>query len=207
MSIWRYLIPITTAIAICCFNFIIVSAQEESEEEAVELLTPDYVSSEYGFGIAIPEGYLAMDFEDEDLWILEIFGEFFEASGRVTIEDLPDGVVDVVGFWQFMKDRDSLMERNITYEMITSIADTPAVQTRVERMEADGYLLTIFWVFVRDGHGYTLAAYPPSTGDDPTSAKVLALALAQQFRWMTDEEMDEFTENPPEIDLGQGEGF
>ena len=204
MSMWRYLIPGTIVVIALLFSFPL-SAQDEAE--VIELLDPDFVSPEYGFGIAIPDGYLAMDFEDENLWVLEIFGEMFEPTGRITIEDLPEDIVDVIGFWQLMKDRDSLMEQNITYEMVTSIADTPAVQTRVERLEADEYLLTIFWVFVRDGRGFTLAAYPPATGDDPGSAKVLALSLSQQFRWMTQEEIDEYMENPPEVDLGWGEEF
>jgi hypothetical protein len=106
-----------------------------------------------------------------------------------------------------MKDRDELMERNITYEKVSSISGTPAIQARVEQIDSGEYILSIFWVFIHDGHGFTLAAYLPAGGSDAVAAKDLALQLSQQFRWMTDEEIAAYNENPPEADLGGGTEF
>jgi hypothetical protein len=195
------------ALQVCLAGISFSQESDEEEEEAIVLLPPDFVSPEYKFGIALPEGYMAFDFEDESAWLCEIVGEIEQPTGRITSEPLPSGVTDVSGFWQAMKDRDELMERNITYEKVSSISGTPAIQARVEQIDSGEYILSIFWVFIHDGHGFTLAAYLPAGGSDAVAAKDLALQLSQQFRWMTDEEIAAHNENPPEADLGGGTEF
>jgi urea transporter len=196
----------------CTWVTLIAAYGQESgdgTEEAVELLPPDYVNATYGFGIALPDGYYSYETEENGIDAVSIEGNSDEAKARITIEELPDDVMDVAGFWQFMKDRDSMMARNITYEKIDSIAGVGAVQARVERIERSNYILAITWAFVHDGYGFTLTGYPPA-GADFNSARDLTEQLSQQFRWMTDEEIEEYqaaNAGEPEIVLPEGEEF
>jgi hypothetical protein len=162
------------------------------------------VSGEYGFGIALPEGYVAVDYDADGTWVLEIIGEFDQPTARISAEPLPEDVVDVGGFWQLMKDRDPLMKRSITYEMVSMVDDSPAVLARIERIEAGDYILAITWVFVHDAHGFTLSGYP-AAGKDFNTARDIALQVRDQFRWMTEEEIAAFEEQ--ELVIPEGEEF
>lgn len=167
--------------------------QEETsdeEEEAVELLEPNYVNEAYGFGLVVPEGYITFEMEDDGIWTLQLIGEMDQAGVRISAEELPEDVVDTAGYWQLMKERDPLMANNITYEMVDSIADTGAILARIEQIENDDYILAITWVFVHDDYGFTLSGYPPE-GEEYQEAKETALEIARQFRWMTPEEIEE----------------
>jgi len=172
--------------------------QETGEEtgDTLELLSPDYVSPEYGFGVALPDGYFAVELEEEETWMVNFESGPDEAKARISVEELPDGVSDVAGYWQHMKDRDALMERNITYEKIDTIAGTGAVQARIEQIERSNYILAITWVFVHDGYGFTLTGYPGASGDY-NSGRDLTLSIAEEFRWMSNEEIAEFEESEP----------
>lgn len=176
------------------------------ENETVALRPPNYVNSEYGFGIALPDGYSANESINNGIWLLQIYCDMDEPMAQLSIEPLPSGVSDVTGFWQRMKERDNLMARNITYEKIDSIADTGAVQARVEKIENGNYILAITWVFVHDGCGFTLSGYPPMTGAN-NEARNIALEIAQQFRWMSDEEIDETEPQIPSFEIPAGREF
>jgi hypothetical protein len=183
---------------------------KNDEEQAPELVTPNFMSSKYGFGVYVPEGYTSTVSEEPKvwkytpeggtksvtqkvaLWMLGIgstLGDTTQPSARLTIERLPDQITDVGGFWKLMKDRDLVMSHNTTYERITKVAGSGAIQTRVERMEGSSYVLAILWVWVHDGYGYTLTGYPPQSGDN-SEARELARDLIDQFRWMTKDEIE-----------------
>ena len=193
--------------------------KEKSPDEtaAPELLTPNFMSSKYGFGIFVPEGFASTVTEEPkvlkytpkgatkpvtqkaDLWMLGIssrLGDPTEPSARLTIEKLPTDVTDVGGFWKTMKDRDPLMEHNTTYERVAKVAQTGAIQARVERMEGTNYILAIIWIWVHDGNGYTLTGYPPKEGNND-QARDIVKNLIDQFRWMTAEEIKAVKEAPP----------
>jgi len=187
----------------CAWLGLVVTYGQETEEpgaEEGELRPPDFVNADYGFGLALPEGYITFPDEDNGVWTLKRIGELDQPTAIVSAEKLPDDVTDVAGFWQFVKDRDPLVANNITYEKVGSIADTGAVQVRIERIENGKYILAITWVFVHDGNGFIVSGYPPEGGDNNT-ARDIALEVAQQWRWMTDEEIQAFQsqeeENPP----------
>ncbi len=182
-------------------------SEGEDSEETFELRPPNYVSATYGFGLALPPGYMAFELDDGEIWMLEILGEMDEPLARMVVEALPEGVTDVIDYWAAMKERDQLMDRNITYEKVDSIADSAAILARIESMQAGEYILSITWVFVHEGNGFSLSAYPPSIGGGANLARDLGLELSQQFRWMSEEEIAEFEENPPEIEPGAGEEF
>ena len=212
---WIYMKLINTyffcaAILSLTIFFLIVPAlaqEDTGEEESIELLPPDFVSETYGFGLALPDDYIGFETsDDEGRWYLNIVGEMWQASALLTAEELSEDVVDVAGFWKLMKDRDPYMAENITYEKIDSICDTGAVQSRVEKFEPSGYILAITWVFVKDGIGYTLSGYPPPDGDN-NEARNLALAIHDQFRWMTEEEIAEALPEIEETELPQGREF
>jgi hypothetical protein len=172
--------------------------ETEGDEDAVELLPPNYVNETYGFGMVVPEGYITFDYDQDGIWVLQLIGEPDQPGARISAEELPEGVIDTAGYWQLMKDRDPLMENNITYEMVDSIAGTGAILSRVEQIQNDKYILAITWVFVHDGYGFTLSGYP-GEAEGAGDAKAFALETAQQFRWMTPEEIAETEiENPPE---------
>ena len=182
-------------------------AQDSSEEETLELLPPTYVCDDLGFGVALPDGFIAYETEDEDgRYYLNIIGEYDQATSIISAEELPEDIIDLAGFWQLMKDRDPLMAGNITYEKIDSIADSGAVLSRVEMIEGGEYILAITWVFVHDGYGFTLSGYPPQDGDN-NLARDLALDIRNQFRWMTPEEIAECDFDPDEIQLPEGREF
>ncbi len=194
-----------TAFLVCTW-FILVAAYAQAQEESDELLPPDYVNAEYKFGVALPEGYYWFDVEEDEAWMLQIESDPDEAMARISVEELPDGVLDAPGYWQHMKDRDALMDRSITYEKTDSIANTGAIQARIERFEGGIYILAITWVFVHDGYGYTLTGYPPQLGDY-SLAREIAKDLADQFRWMTDEEIEAFTAEEQEFEVPEGLEF
>jgi len=163
--------------------------QETTDEETTtELLPPNYISETYGFGAVIPDGYITFDWEEEGVWVVQIIGETYQPGARISAEELPEDVLDTAGYWQLMKERDPLMANNITYEMIDSIAGTGAILSRVEDIENDNYILAITWVFAHNGYGFTLSGYPPETGEYEMTGE-FALEIAQQFRWMTPEEI------------------
>jgi hypothetical protein len=193
MKFSRFLLLALFAYLICTWIGLVVAyGQEEGEEEeGIELLPPNYVSAQHGFGIVMPEGYITFEYDEDGVWVLQLIGEMDQAGARITARELPEGVLDVAGFWQYLKDQDPLMARNVTYEMVDSIADTGAVLSRVEDIQGDTYILAIGWAFVHDGYGFTLTGYPPEMGDYSLT-KELALEVAQQFRWMTAEEIAEF---------------
>jgi len=191
---------------VICTWFTLIAAYAQDEEVEVELLPPDFVSADYNFGLALPDGYYWYDIAEEGTWMIQIEGNPDEGMARISAEELPDGVQDAPGYWQYMKDRDSLMDRNITYEKIDSIANTGAIQARIERIEGGAYILAITWIFVHDGYGFTLTGYPPQLGDY-NLAREIAEDLVNQFRWMTDEEIEEFNAVEPEIDIPEGMEF
>jgi len=180
-------------------------AQDETETEEVVIRDPNYVNAVYGFGMALPDGYIAADMEDEDMWYLNILGDFDQPSAMLTIEELPEDISDVAGFWQMVKDRDQLMENNITYEMVSAVGNSGAILTRVEMIESGTYMLTLTWVFVHDDHGFMLSAYPPPGGENDT-VKDFAKDLVDQFRWMSEEECAEF-ETEEEFIIPEGQEF
>ncbi|MCX6646643.1 MAG: hypothetical protein NTY09_09820 [bacterium] len=183
------------------------NTSSDEEAPAIELLPPNYASAQYSFGTVLPDGYIPVETTDEEgRWYLNIIGESWQASAIITAEELPEDVVDVAGFWQLMKDRDPYMAQNITYEKVDAIGGIGAVQSRVEKIEPSGYILAITWVFVKDGVGFTLSGYPPSGGNND-EARDIALAIHDQFRWMTPEEITEFQANPVEIPLPEGREF
>jgi hypothetical protein len=167
-----------------------ISAENPEEEEpAIELLPPNYTNSDYHFGMLLPEGYTTYDSKEGEAWVLQMTPDSPDkGTARLSVEPLPEGVTDVAGFWQAMKDRDPMMAHNATYEMVTSVAGTGAILARIERMENGQYILAILWAWVHDGHGFTLSGYPPEGGDN-NLARDLAKQLIDQFRWMTDEEI------------------
>ncbi len=187
----------------CAWLGLVVTYGQETQEppaDEVELKPPDFVNADYLFGLALPEDYITFDYEDSGIWVLNLIGELDQPTAIVSAEKLPDDVIDVAGFWQLVKDRDPLVANNITYEKVGSVADTGAIQARIERIENGKYILAITWVFVHDGSGFILSGYPPEGGDNNT-ARDIALEVAQQWRWMTDEEIQAFQsqeeENPP----------
>ena len=200
-----FLLLFFTYLFFAWFGLVAAYSQDEDAEEPV-LKAPNFVNGDYGFGMAFPDGYLPFDFYDEDtkVWSLNILGEMEQASAILNVEPLPDDVVDVAGYWQHMKERDTYMEHNITYEKIDSVAGVGAIQARIEGMEVDNYLLAITWVFVHDGHGFVLSSYPPVGGDN-NLARDLGADLVEQFRWMTPEEIagTEVEEPNPEMPGGQ----
>jgi len=182
-----------------------VAAQDENggegnEENQVQLLDPNYLNADYGFGMVIPADFSPYGHDEDNVWVLEVSPATVEqASARLSIEPLGEGVTDVAGFWQAMKDRDRTMTRNITYEKVASVAGTGAIQTRVEKLEGARYMLIIMWVWVNDGHGFALSSYPAEAGGDYNLARDLAKQLVDQFRWMTPEEIEAAQESlPPE---------
>lgn len=208
MSFRFILLALFTLIFSTWITLIAAYGQENGEnaDDTVVLLPPDYVCAQYGFGVALPDGYYVYDLEDENIWMAVFESGPDDANARIAIEELPDDVTDVAGYWQYLKDRDALMERNITYEKIDTIAGTGAIQARVERIERGGYILAITWVFVHDGYGFTLTGYPPESGDY-NSGRDLSLAIAEQFRWMTDEEIEDFEDSgSDEVDFEIPEG-
>ncbi len=207
MRFSRFFILTFLSFLFCAWLGLVAAYGQETDDE-IELRSVDYISPVYKFGIALPEGYMAFDFTDEEsgAWVLNIAGEFDQATALISAEELPDDVIDVAGFWQLLKDRDPLMERNITYEKVDSVAGCGAVQARIEGMESGEYILAITWAFVRDGYGFTLSGYP-SAGGDNNSARDLALDLSGQFRWMTDEEIEEWESVEHEIEIPEGEEF
>jgi hypothetical protein len=202
---------VLSLLLIACFLPVPVIAQDQGEEPVIELLQPNYMNSDYGFGMVVPADYTTSGHDEGETWVLEIMPSFPDlANARLSIEDLPDNITDVAGFWQIVKDRDPMMEHNTTYEMVTSVADTGAILARIENMENGQYLLVILWVWVHDGHGYTLSGYPPQGGDNDL-ARDIAKNLVVQFRWMTSEEI-EAAESvplpaPPEPSIGPGVEF
>jgi len=182
----------------------------QEEKDSIELLPPNYVNSEYKFGIALPKGYKAFSYSEGDFFFVEMVGNFEQASARLSIEPLPSDVTDFAGFWQAVKERDKLMKRSITYERVTSVADCGAIQARIERFEGADYILAITWAWVHDNHGYILTAYPPAEGDN-NLARDLAEQLVKQFRWMSDEEIAEALESMPQetekLSLPPGQEF
>jgi hypothetical protein len=188
------------------------SGQGGDEETVIELLPPNYTNADYGFGMVLPADYTPAPLEEGDVWVLEIFPQYPDlANARLSVENLPDDVTDVAGFWQLLKDRDPAMEQNATYEMVTSVADTGAIQTRIESLGGGGYILVILWIWVHDGHGYTLSGYPPEGGGNADLARDIAGALVEQFRWMTPEEIEAAQAAPPppgpEPSIGPGTEF
>ena len=185
-----FILLFVTYLFLSWFGLVAAYAQDE-EVEVIELLTPNYVSADYGFGMFIPDGYIAADFIDEEIgaWTLNILGEMDQPSSILNVEPLPDDVTDVAAYWQFLKDRDQYMERNITYEKVDSIAGVGAIQARIEGMEVNQYLLAITWVFVKDGHGFMLSSYPPIGGNN-SLARDFSLTMTDQFRWMSPEEIE-----------------
>ncbi|MFH1677083.1 MAG: hypothetical protein ABIC40_08660, partial [bacterium] len=175
------------------------AAKQDTKED--ELRPPDYVNSEYGFGLALPEGYITFDYKDDKTNIIEILGQPDDPKANISIEPLPEDVTDVAGFWQFLKNRDPLMESGISYEMVTSVADTGAILARIEKIDHEKYILAITWVFVHDGFGFTLSGYPPPSGKF-NMARDFGYEIKSQFRWMTPEEIEKYesekdAENPP----------
>jgi hypothetical protein len=187
------------------------------EGAAPELVTPNFMNTKYGFGVFVPEGYASTVSEESQtwkytpsgenkqvtkkvtLWMLGIengLGDTTQPTARLTIEKLPEKITDVGGFWQLIKDRDTVMAHSTTYERVTRVAGSGAVQARIERLDSGRYILAILWIWVHDGYGYTLTGYPPQDGDFD-QARELAKNLTDQFRWMTKEEIDEVKNAPP----------
>lgn len=186
-------------------------SKKKSKDEPVELKPPNYANRDYHFGLYLPEGYAVNEHKEGDVLVLEISsGSYEEPWARLSLESLPKGVTDVAGFWQTMKDRDRLMCINTTYERVTSVAQVPAIQARIESLENERYILAILWAWVRDGAGYTLVGYPPQNGKF-NSARELARDLIDQFRWMTDEEIEAYerqsVEKSPDQMLPRGRDF
>jgi len=196
-----------TYLILTWFGLVSAYAQEEDTEEEIELRPVNYVSETYGFGLALPDGYLPFDFSDEESgsWTLNILGEMIQPSAIINVEPLPEDVNDVAGFWQLMKDRDRYMERNITYEKVDSVAGVGAIQARVEDMQVSEYILAITWVFVNDGHGFVISAYPPVGGNNAL-AREFSLDIVTQFRWMTAEEIADTEVEELDPDAG-GQGY
>ena len=208
MKFSRFTLLVLAAYILCSWAALVAAYGQEAEEEgeAVELRPVDYVNAEYEFGLALPEGYTTFEYEEGDVWVLQMIGEMEQPGARISVEELPEGVVDVAGYWQLLKERDPMMARNITYEKVGAVAGTGAVLSRVEYFEADQYILVITWAFVHAGHGFTISGYPPEMGEY-FLAKDIALDVAQQFRWMSDEEIASFeaadVDNGGEIPAGE----
>jgi hypothetical protein len=174
----------------------------DSNEEEPALLQPNYLNSDYGFGMVIPADFSPYGHDEDNVWVLEVTpATVDQASARLSIEDLPDNVTDVAGVWQLMKDLDPAMAHNITYEKIASVAGTGAIQARIEKLEGARYMLIIMWVWVNDGRSFTLSSYPPEGGDN-NLARDLAKQLVDQFRWMTPEEIEAAQESLPPAPSG-----
>jgi hypothetical protein len=188
--------------------------KEQPQDEVPELKNPNYTNSDYGFGIYVPSTYTTSSHKEGQTWVLEIAPDAEDtASARLSVEALPKDVTDVSGFWEALKDRDLKMKHNTTYEVETSVGETGAIQARVESVEGGAYILVILWVWVHNGKGYTLSGYPPM-GGEPELARDLSLDLAQQFRWMTKEEIEAAQNAPQEEEpentkpnVGQGREF
>ncbi len=207
MRFSRFFILVFISYLFCAwFGLVAAYSQEEAEEEEVVLRDADYVSSEYGYGVAYPEGYITLDYDEESAWVVQLIGEMHQPSAQISSEPLPEDVIDTAGFWQFMKERDAMMSQNITYEKVDAVAGTGAIQARIENIQDGAYILAIIWVFVHDGNGYTISAYP--TIDGPIDeARDLSLDLVQQFRWMTASEIADWEAEEHPFDPGAGQEF
>ena len=89
-----------------------------------------------------------------------------------------------------------MLANNATYERITSVAGTGAVQARIEKMDNGNYILVILWGLGGPLEGYTLSGYPPAAGNNDL-ARDLSKALIDQFRWMTKDEIETAKNAPP----------
>jgi hypothetical protein len=175
---------------------------KDTEEPAPpELLTPNLMHSKYGFGVYVPDGYTSTVSIEKNIWAADIaseIGDPTQPAARLTIEKLPPKATDVGEFWTAMKERDDVMKHNITYERITKVAGSGAIQARIEKLEGGQYVLAILWVWTHDGYGFTLTGYPPKDGDASLS-RDLAKELIDQFRWMTKEEIEAAKNAPPAV--------
>jgi len=184
-----FLIVCESVLALLFISPALSAVKQDTKE--IEIRPPDYVNKEYGFGLALPEGFITFDYKDAKTNIIEILGQPDDPKATISIEPLPKDVTDVAGFWQFLKDRDSLMASGISYEMVTSVADTGAILARIEKIENEEYILAITWVFVHDGFGFTLSGYPPPGGKF-NRARELGYEIKSQFRWMTADEIEKY---------------
>lgn len=173
------------------FVLVIAAFAQDEEDEIIEIRPPDFVSADYGFGIALPDGYIVFDYDVDQAWVAEIVGDPGQPTGQLTAETLPDDVPDVAAFWQLLKDRDPVMENSITYEMNSSVGGTLAIQARTEQIEGGVYVLGLSWIFVHDGTGFSLSVYPGSDADVEVT-RFLGQELTQQFRFMEPEEIEAF---------------
>jgi hypothetical protein len=182
-------------------------AQDDSgDEDLFVLQDPTYVNEEYGFGVALPDNYRGFNLSGDEIFMAQFLSDPELPSGQLTIEELPEDIVDSSGFWLWIKQRDPATENNLTYEKTSSVAGTGAIQTRIERIERGGYILILSWIFVHDGYGYTLSV-TPGMDMDVDATRDLGTTLSEQFRWMTAEEIGEFNSETDETEIPAGEEF